>query len=312
MSQKEQKIKIVYVLSAAYSGSTLLGLALGKHSKITNLGEVINLESDYAEQTRCTCKESLSACPFWLSVKNSVERQSEKRLSFNLSRSGKREHLDRRGGWQKIQLLLGRRLESTYGEAYITRYRMKNENFFASVLQGHSDAHYLVDLSKSAERLDILLSSNKLDVWCIYLRRDPIKVYASTVKRPKRTRRFLGPKSLREAVWLRARTKDMERAFARVPDSKKINVDFSDFMDNPQSTLDTVLEQLNLESYPAETDNSGKFVIDPSKQHVYVGNRWLFDPKLAHVSIRERSDTSQLSFFQKLVFKSVWWRFKTL
>lgn len=304
---KTEKTKIIYVLGAAYSGSTLMGLALDKHEQIINLGEVTNLEYDYSEQTRCTCKEKVKDCSFWNKVKQSIAENCDPEVAFDLSERGDREHLDRRGGWKKFQLLLGKRLLSTYTAEYLQQYREKNEGFFCSVDKAFPDAEYLVDLSKSAERLDVLLDSDRLDIWCIYLRRDPLKVYASTLKRPKRTRRFLGPKSIREALWLRARTRDMEKTFSTVPTHRRIEVDFVEFTADPDSVLNSVFEQLDLSPLPGNFDAKG-FTIQPAHQHIYVGNRWLFNPELSDITIRERSDTAKLSWFQKLMFQVVWWK----
>ena len=47
--------KYVYISSAAYSGSTLLDLLLGSHSRIESLGEISFLAQDLAVNNRCTC-----------------------------------------------------------------------------------------------------------------------------------------------------------------------------------------------------------------------------------------------------------------
>ena len=303
VEKTDKRTKVIYVLGSAYSGSTLMGLALNKHAQITNLGEVTNLESDYCDRARCTCQQTLKDCAFWTTVKQAIEADASS-ASFNLSARGKREYLDRRGGWEKIQLLLGRSLASTYSANYLKDYRTKNENFFTTVASAFPKSEYLVDLSKSAERLKVLLSSQRLDIWCIYLRRDPLKVYASTLKRPKRTRRFWGPKSLREAIWLKARTRDMEKTFSSVPAKRRITVDFVEFTTNPQAVLNGILTQLDLP--PLDNKSAEAFLIHPSRQHIYVGNRWLFKPNLTDIPIRERSDTATLSPIQKLIFRSIW------
>jgi hypothetical protein len=299
-----KKTKLIYVLSAAYSGSTLMGLALGEHPSIINLGEVTNLEHDYSESAKCTCKESLRNCSFWTSVKQLVDEKSSQSLSFNLSKMGKREYLDRRGGFKKNYLMFGCGMAAAYRKKYLCRYRKKNENFFSSILSAFPTVEYLVDLSKSSERLEVLLSSNQLDIWCIYLRRDPLKVYASTLKRPKRTRKFLGPKSVREAIWLRARTQNMEKIFSRVPDSRRIEVEFTKFVSDPHGSLSKIFEKLELTS--VKKNSAESFTICPSHQHVYVGNRWLFDQELINISIKEHHDIGKLSLFQKMIFQAIW------
>ena len=299
---KVAKTKLIYVLGAAYSGSTLMGLALGKHSKIINLGEVVNLESDYADMARCTCKSYLKDCDFWGSVKQAI-KQKNLQPSFNLSITGQRELFDRRGGLEKIRLLFGKHLVNNYKESYLQRYQQKNENFFSAVSDLFSNAEYIVDLSKTSERLDVLLKSNCIDIWCIYLHWDPYKIYASTIKRPKRTRKLLGPKSFREALWLKKRLQDMKRVFLKLPPERRIEIDFDDFVTHPHYVLNHLFNKLNLQT---ELDGSPtEYLIQTSAQHIYVGNRWLFNRE-NDVVIKERNDTAELSLLQKIAFRAVW------
>jgi hypothetical protein len=63
---------LVFVASLAHSGSTLLDLALGAHSRFVGLGEVFQLlkggtlPSEQGEF--CSCGETLETCSFWGSV----------------------------------------------------------------------------------------------------------------------------------------------------------------------------------------------------------------------------------------------------
>jgi hypothetical protein len=297
------KLKIIYVLGPAYTGSTLLGLALGSHGSILNLGEVTNLESDYSDGSKCTCGKVLIECGFWSEIRRSIG-DSVDEVNFNLSSQGERELLDQRGGLNKLWLLLRRRLIDTFPKSYLAHYANKNTNFLRAVARAHPEKEFIIDLSKSPERLDVLRKNVGVDVWCVYVKRDPLKVYASTLERPKLTRAKFGFKSIREAVWLLVRARDMDRVYSSMPENRRVELNFEEFVCNPVRGINSILELVGLSSLPI--DGSKNMVIKPSQQHIYVGNRWLFSPGLKNVEIKEKHKINRLSFFQRLVFRIIW------
>lgn len=65
-------MKALYIMSSPRGGSTLLSLALGRHSQIANLGEVSFIPKLLSLHEDCTCKERLSECPEWSNVFDSL------------------------------------------------------------------------------------------------------------------------------------------------------------------------------------------------------------------------------------------------
>ena len=65
--------KYVFICSHRHSGSTLLDLILGSHSKIESLGEISFLSQDLALNTPCSCGTPVRQCKVWSRV---VERLS--------------------------------------------------------------------------------------------------------------------------------------------------------------------------------------------------------------------------------------------
>lgn len=59
---------LIYICSAGHSGSTLLDLLLGSHSRIVSLGEISHLPKNIALNTRCSCGEDVGECEFWQSI----------------------------------------------------------------------------------------------------------------------------------------------------------------------------------------------------------------------------------------------------
>lgn len=65
MPPHPQQPRIVYICSAGHSGSTLIDLLLGAHSRVFSLGEIEQLPKNVALDTECSCGERVRACPVW-------------------------------------------------------------------------------------------------------------------------------------------------------------------------------------------------------------------------------------------------------
>lgn len=65
----------LYICGAGHSGSTLLDMLLGSHSRIASLGEIINLPMDWATNNRCTCGANVRDCSVWSNVVHEFERR---------------------------------------------------------------------------------------------------------------------------------------------------------------------------------------------------------------------------------------------
>jgi hypothetical protein len=68
-------VNYVYICSAGHSGSTLLDLILGSHSKASTLGEISHLSKNIALNTKCTCGRPVRECESWMQVFDSVGDQ---------------------------------------------------------------------------------------------------------------------------------------------------------------------------------------------------------------------------------------------
>jgi hypothetical protein len=67
--------RLVYIAGAGHSGTTMLGLLLGQHSRLIGLGEVYQvldnrngysgLDDVRQKQARCSCGNTIDGCRFW-------------------------------------------------------------------------------------------------------------------------------------------------------------------------------------------------------------------------------------------------------
>jgi hypothetical protein len=61
-------VQCLYICAAGHSGSTLLDMLLGSHSRVASLGEIINLPMDWATDAPCTCGATVRKCALWSKV----------------------------------------------------------------------------------------------------------------------------------------------------------------------------------------------------------------------------------------------------
>jgi hypothetical protein len=71
------RTRLVYLLAASHSGSTLLSLLLGSHPEICTAGELKLTSLGDIERYRCSCGELLRRCPFWESVSRSLAARGQ-------------------------------------------------------------------------------------------------------------------------------------------------------------------------------------------------------------------------------------------
>jgi len=79
--------KLIFVAGAGHSGTTMLGLVLGQHSRLKGLGEVFQvlqsrpgysgLDDIRAKGARCSCGKTLDGCVFWSRVDATLNERKD-------------------------------------------------------------------------------------------------------------------------------------------------------------------------------------------------------------------------------------------
>jgi hypothetical protein len=76
-------VQCLYICGAGHSGSTLLDMLLGSHSRIASLGEIINLPMDLTTNSTCTCGQKVRDCDLWSAVVRELEQMQGLDLGKN-------------------------------------------------------------------------------------------------------------------------------------------------------------------------------------------------------------------------------------
>lgn len=253
--EKNRDPQIIYIAGSGHSGSTLLDLLLGSHSKIVSLGELGQLSRFFRDNEPCTCGASIRQCDFWISVRQHLLSKSQ----LDLFAPPKDYQISFMPGHRKLQMHPGkvtRWLFQKYlttlnviGSASLLRMGM---NFFPAISQGlsynfklfdaiatASQRHHLVDSSKTWFRMKLLYLWQPESVKIIYLVRDGRGVIASHIRKTK--------VAAREAALSWDRTQRINLMMLQtIPAKHKRIVRYEDLTAAPEATLAEMCHWLGL------------------------------------------------------------------
>lgn len=174
-----KKIRLVYILAASHSGSTLLSMLMGAHHEICTVGELKATRLGDPDGYRCSCREEIKKCPFWAGISRDMAQRG---FSFDMAnagtdiRSGASPYVRRllrplhRGPFlerfRDVALALSRTWRSE-----LPRIQARNQALMECIL-ARTGKRVIVDSSKIGIRLKYLLQNPVLDVRVIRLIRD--------------------------------------------------------------------------------------------------------------------------------------------
>ncbi len=224
------KPRVLYVLGYGRSGSTVLGMALGQHPGIVNLGEISALRRfvpgpTYRPPRACGCLQQLDQCPYWRGVARrlgSMEMLARTNVSFSPTL-----------GWRRYAPWL----PEPSGE--LPRWADAAANLYRAAIE-EANAAVAVDTSKGTARAWWLWRSGAVDLKFIWLTRRLEDVIRSQLKH--------GRSSLKTALsWRLSQrqsaqmARQVEGTGARVP-----RITYEGFTEQPRMVLSEILEHAGL------------------------------------------------------------------
>lgn len=174
-------LKVLYISSSSFSGSTLLSFLLNTHKSITTVGEMEGWEYDEAP-FYCSCGEPLEQCPFYQSIQQTFQN---KKIPFVFSHFGtayrfsKNDRINRLLT-EKLPFIQSPALERARDQlirtippfrAKMIQFDRANQEFITAALQ-YSHADVFVDATKNPYRLRHLQHVNGIQLYIIHLIRD--------------------------------------------------------------------------------------------------------------------------------------------
>jgi hypothetical protein len=221
--KERDRLKVIFVTSSSHSGSTLLDLMLNAHPEVISVGELKQLGrfARLAKKKgahRCTCgAESVWHCPFWTGVNAATKRAIDRKIDqLNVENYESLETFD------QDNVALFKAISITAGKQFV------------------------VDSSKSRTRLKLLLANRKLDIFPIFLMRDPKgQIYSSAKKR--RNQRSLA-KLIADYV---VTNREIYNLIKHRPHAV---VRYEQLVQNPEHSLSLLMQQFGLAFHPHQLD----------------------------------------------------------
>lgn len=188
INKQEQKIKIIYVVGLGRSGSTIIGAIFGSAPEVVNVGELTlfnkhkNLDCKVFkfEKNICTCGKEANECPFWSKV--------ESKLNKGLTIFSRISFINRLKIYLKILLPF----------YHFSKVNNKVDDYFLMKVileeakKQDSSVNYILDSSKSLERLIYLMRHPCFDINVLFLTRDGRGYVNSRLRKKTVNKRFWG------------------------------------------------------------------------------------------------------------------------
>jgi hypothetical protein len=221
--------KVLYVMGAGRSGSTILGVALGNCANVFFAGELdrwlarSGVPHDGSERTR-----------FWSIVRDEVDDAAE---LFG----GKTTCLERSSALLDIRKWpLRRRLRQ--------RYRHVSEELYLAIRRVTGVTH-IVDTSHYPMRARELRALQGIDLYLLFLVRDPQSIVASLGRDDVPERRF-GVPTANAYLWLTYVLSVF--VFLRHPRDRRLFVRHEDFVADPEGVLRQILHRCDSSALPPD------------------------------------------------------------
>jgi len=264
------KTKVVYVVGASRSGSTIFDTILGNHDSVESVGELINAPRAWAdEDEHCACGELAKSCGFWREVRNEWTKLTP--------------GLPHEENWRAIQ----RKFERSRHIGRILIHGRKQSLDFQRYAHGVTELYraiqrvsgkpVILDSSKNPIRALTLSYVNAIDLRLIHLVRDGRGVAWSFKKAYKKdaakgVQQDLPSRPIARsaASWWLANTL-AELAMKRIDSSKKGRLRYEDFVSHPQEMLKIVggISGLSFQSVADKLAENKEFTVG----HTVAGNR---------------------------------------
>jgi len=210
-------MKLIYITSLGFSGSTLVDLVTSAHSRTFSVGEVINVR-EYAHVLKeknkvsaygneCTCgTPTIWECPFWKNVEKDLKESSDLSL----------KDLD-------------------FRDYESPDYARHNAAMLESVAKV-AGVDVIVDSSKAPRRLEALLDNDLFEVIPVHLVRHPRGMVYSQIKR--------GRSALKISAHFTRRTLQIRRLLGDKPHTL---VRYERFVEDPKSHIEPVMRAAGLD-----------------------------------------------------------------
>lgn len=266
--RRRGRTRLIYVVGAARSGTTILDAVLGGQPGIAATGELCQLlRDDHGEPRRCACSRRLEECSLWGPILRGWGEQLDPETWS--------DYLRLQGRFERLRSVPITLLHATRRSAALRTYARWTRALLEEIAE-RSQAEVVVDSSKHLSRLLALILAQGIEPGIIHAVRDPRAVVWSKVKAPVLPRTtFRKPSPFEMALrtgldWnlVNLTAQALTSAYPGVPHAR---VRYEDLVRVPQKTLARVGSALGVDLTSAGRRAAQGQPFDFG--HIMAGNR---------------------------------------
>jgi len=267
-----EPIRVVYVMGAGRSGSTVLDTILNNHEDVIGVGELVHLYIEgSAQKENCSCGAARDTCEVWHSVR---ERWSE--LTGISSITAHERLMTKFTRVQRLAIPEWHRLRAGNPDPDFAECLKQTHATYQAIADA-TGKRVIIESSKSPLRAKLLSLTPGLDVRLVHLVRDVRGVAWSRMKPFAKSKEGGVPQDIRPkpihisvGYWLFMNflSEQVRRSF---PDRPSTRIHYEDFVSAPAQTLKEIGKVAGLDySSVANRLLAGDAMIPG---HLYAGNR---------------------------------------
>lgn len=266
-------------MGPSYSGSTLLTLLLADHPDIATVGELKATSMGDISAYYCSCGELLTSCPFWLDVKQMMQKLGRDVIFDNF-----KTHFQDKKSYFSDRLLRaalrGPLFEMARDAGFLVSpaaHRTKQEiikqnQAIIEIICTLQQAKTFLDDSKEPIRLKFLLAADLWDIRVIHLTRDGRGVTNSYMRHQKSTM------TLAAREWIHTQ-QECDRMAKLLGNSRCLTVQYERLCQEPEKTLTDIYQFFELEPEFNSSSNRIKHILGNqmrlgSLQNIRLDEKW--------------------------------------
>jgi hypothetical protein len=240
-------IRLLYITSSSFSGSTLLTFLLAAHPRIATVGELKATARGDLDKYRCSCGAFIRSCPYWRSLGEELERRG---VPFDIEDFG--THFRFKTAGALANRILGAQVRGPALEAARSlalrvlptpsrefRRILERNRIFIETICSLRGTETFLDASKDPIRLKYMIESGLWDVKAVHLIRDGRGTTRSYMKR-----RMGMPEA---ALDWRRTNEACERVLSQLPRGSWLKLRYEDLCRDPDAALEPIFRLIGEE-----------------------------------------------------------------
>lgn len=268
-----EAVRVIYIMGAGRSGSTLLDTVLANHPDVVGVGELVNLHSaGWTSNEVCACGKLGTECDFWTRVRDAWQRRVPQATIAGYVALQKRVEFYSGLGLLQIVRMLRQRISPT---VEFQSYLQQTEALYQSIAEV-SGKSIIVDSSKHPIRGALLAHIQGIDLRLVHLVRDARAVVWSRKKalaadKSSGVQLAIKPRSAWYSVAFWAFINVLAAIVCLFRRKQSLRMRYEDFVAEPQAQLDRLGQVCGLDySATAKALLTGESL---KVEHPIAGNR---------------------------------------